>query len=74
MTHRLSASGFVPSQLSRRSMLALSGGVTLAGLAACTGTTTTPAASGSAATMGGQTVTFGSGASDDVPKRASRLH
>lgn len=70
MTHRLSASGFVPSQLSRRSMLALSGGVTLAGLAACTGTTTTPAATGSAATMGGQTITFGSGASDDVPKRA----
>jgi len=69
MTDRLSATGFFPSQLSRRSMFALTGGVTLAGLAACTGTTA-PAASGSAATVGGQTITFGSGASDDVPKRA----
>ena len=69
MTNLLPATGFVPSQLSRRSLFALSGGVTLAGLAACTGTTA-PAASGSAASVGGQTITFGSGASDDVPKRA----
>jgi len=69
MTDRLSETGFVPSQLSRRSLFALSGGVTLAGLAACTGTTA-PAASGSAAAQGGQTITLGSGASDDVPKRA----
>ena len=69
MTLRLPATGFLPNQLSRRSMLALSGGVTLAGLAACTGTTA-PAATGSAASVGGQTITFGSGASDDVPKRA----
>jgi multiple sugar transport system substrate-binding protein len=69
MTDRLSDTGFFPSQLSRRSMFALTGGVTLAGLAACTGTTA-PAASGSAASVGGQTITFGSGASDDVPKRA----
>ena len=49
MTNLLPATGFVPSQLSRRSLFALSGGVTLAGLAACTGTTATaPAASGSA--------------------------
>jgi len=69
MTNLLPATGFVPSQLSRRSLFALSGGVTLAGLAACTGTTA-PAASGSASAVGGQTITFGSGASDDVPKRA----
>jgi multiple sugar transport system substrate-binding protein len=71
MTDRLQATGFFPSQLSRRSMFALTGGVTLAGLAACTGTTATaPAASGSASAVTGQTITFGSGASDDVPKRA----
>jgi len=69
MTDRLQATGFFPSQLSRRSMFALTGGVTLAGLAACTGTTA-PATSGSASAVGGQTITFGSGASDDVPKRA----
>jgi multiple sugar transport system substrate-binding protein len=69
MTDRLQATGFFPSQLSRRSMFALTGGVTLAGLAACTGTTA-PAASGSGSAVGGQTITFGSGASDDVPKRA----
>jgi multiple sugar transport system substrate-binding protein len=69
MTNPLSATGFVPSRLTRRSLFALTGGVTLAGLAACTGTTA-PAASGSAASVGGQTITFGSGASDDVPKRA----
>ena len=69
MTNPLSATGFVPNQLTRRSLFALTGGVTLAGLAACTGTTA-PAASGSAASVGGQTITFGSGASDDVPKRA----
>ncbi len=69
MTNPMRATGFVPSQLTRRSLFALSGGVTLAGLAACTGTTA-PAASGSASAEGGQTITFGSGASDDVPKRA----
>ena len=68
MTDRLQATGFFPSQLSRRSMFALTGGVTLAGLAACTGTTATaPAASGSASAVSGQSITFGSGASDDVP-------
>lgn len=69
MTNLLSATGFVPNRLTRRSLFALTGGVTLAGLAACTGTTTT-AATGSASAVGGQTITFGSGASDDVPKRA----
>jgi multiple sugar transport system substrate-binding protein len=50
-------------------MFALTGGVALAGLAACTGTTTT-ASTGSASAVGGQTVTVGSGSSDDIPKRA----
>ena len=51
-------------------MLALGGGLAVAGglgLAGCTGTSTT---SSSAAATGGATITFGSGASDDVPKRA----
>lgn len=62
-----------PSQamgpLSRRSLFALTGGLALAGgLSACTGTSSAPASAG--ASQGGQTITFGSGASDDVPKRA----
>src|SRR5674476_1057583 len=40
MTNLLPATGFVPSQLSRRSLFALSGGVTLAGLDAYTKKTT----------------------------------
>lgn len=63
------ATGDGPSSLSRRSLFALTGGVALTSLAGCTGTSTAPAGSGSAAT-GGQTVTVGSGSSDDVPKRA----
>ena len=55
MPDRLSTSGLVANSLSRRSLLGVAGGVALAGLAGCTGTTTPAAPSvgtGSAATGG----------------------
>jgi len=72
MPDRLSTSGLVANSLSRRSLLGVAGGVALAGLAGCTGTTTpaAPSAGSGSAAAGGQTVTVGSGSSDDVPKRA----
>ncbi len=64
--------GLGAGPLSRRSLLGLTGGLAVAGglsLSGCTGATTMPSSTGSAG-AGGQTITFGSGASDDVPKRA----
>ncbi len=61
------------ASMSRRSLLLMGGGVALAGLglSGCTGTTSAPAGGSSAgASSSGQTITVGSGSSDDVPKRA----